>query len=147
MPVTAAEVYLEELSRHMRGLLEGDEPASSELRGMMRYHLGWVGPDFQVIEAQEGKRVRALLCLWSAEAAGGDWRRALPAAAAIEILHNFSLVHDDVQDRSETRRHRPTVWALWGDAQAINVGDALFALAYLALQDLATEGAPCARLP
>ncbi|MCB0151800.1 MAG: polyprenyl synthetase family protein, partial [Caldilineaceae bacterium] len=60
---------------------------------------------------------------------GGDPAQALPAAAAVEILHNFSLVHDDIEDGDETRRHRPTVWKLWGVPQAINAGDAMFALA------------------
>jgi geranylgeranyl diphosphate synthase type I len=77
------------------------------------------------------------MVLLSAEAAGGSWRDALPAAVAVELLHNFSLVHDDIQDRSPLRRSRPTVWMKWGIAQAINAGDVLFTLAFAALQDLA----------
>jgi len=75
-----------------------------------------------------------LLC---AEAAGGNWRNALPAAVAVELLHNFSLVHDDIQDNSPLRRNRPTLWVKWGAAQAINAGDVLFTLSFLAVQDLA----------
>ena len=67
--------------------------------------------------------LRPVLCLLACQAAGGDYRRALPAAAAIEMVHNFSLVHDDIQDQSPKRRHRPTVWWLWGKPQAINTGD------------------------
>jgi geranylgeranyl diphosphate synthase, type I len=102
---------------------------------MITYHLGWDtdGP------AARGKRVRPLLTLLIAAAAGGDWRQALPAAAAVELIHNFSLVHDDIQDRSDTRRGRPTVWKQWGIAQAINTGDALFVAAHQAASRLATR--------
>ena len=103
------------------------------LYGMVRYHLGWAESEFQPAVFDPGKRIRPLLCILSCSAAGGDPAQAVPVAAAIELLHNFTLVHDDIQDRSETRRHRPTVWALWGEAQAINVGDALFALSQAAL--------------
>jgi geranylgeranyl diphosphate synthase type I len=73
---------------------------------------------------------------------GGDPARAAAAGAAIELLHNFTLIHDDVQDESPTRRHRPTVWSLWGIGQAINAGDALFAVSRLPLYALPTEGVP-----
>jgi geranylgeranyl diphosphate synthase type I len=73
------------------------------------------------------------MCLWCCEAAGGDWHDALGAAAAVELLHNFSLIHDDIEDDSEARRGRPTVWKVWGLAQGLNAGDALFVLAQLAL--------------
>lgn len=105
-----------------------------ELRAMLDYHMGWEGEGAGP-EAQ-GKRIRPLLVLLSAEAAGENWRDALPAAVAVELLHNFSLVHDDIQDRSPLRRSRPTVWVKWGIAQAINAGDVLFTLAFAALQDL-----------
>ena len=73
-----------------------------------------------------------LLC---AGASGGRWQRALPMAAAVELAHNFSLVHDDIQDESALRRGRPTVWSVWGRAQGINAGDALFAHAHLVLSN------------
>jgi len=133
--------YLGPLERELRSLLDRGDSRHASLYGMMGYHLGWLDEDLHPVEAGGGgKRIRPLLCLFAAEAAGGSWERALPAAATVEILHNFSLVHDDIQDGSETRRHRPTVWRLWGEAQAINVGDALFALAYLALQRLGSRG-------
>jgi geranylgeranyl diphosphate synthase type I len=80
--------------------------------------------------------------VWSCEAAGGNWRDALPAAAAIELLHNFSLLHDDIEDNSAERRGRATVWKEWGVAQAINGGDAMFALARLALDRLGENVSP-----
>jgi geranylgeranyl diphosphate synthase type I len=82
----------------------------------------------------------------TAEAVGGSAEVAAPIAAAIELLHNFTLIHDDIQDRSPNRRHRPTVWRIWGDAQAINAGDALFAAAQLALLRTDTAAVPAASL-
>ncbi len=108
------------------------QPAA--LARMVAYHMGWEGPGAG--PRARGKRIRPLLTLLTAEAAGGAWQTALPAAAAVEFIHNFSLLHDDIQDRSTLRRGRPTVWHLWGIAQAINAGDALFALAFRALADL-----------
>jgi geranylgeranyl diphosphate synthase, type I len=101
--------------------------------GMLSYHLGWVDEQLRPATAAAGKRVRARLCLLACEAVGAPPARAVPAAAAVELIHNFSLIHDDIQDRSEYRRHRRTVWAVWGEAQAINAGDDMFVLAQLAL--------------
>lgn len=102
--------------------------------GMLRYHMGWEGEGAG--EEAQGKRLRPILLLLITEAVGGDWEKALPAAAAVELLHNFSLIHDDIEDRSPLRRGRPTVWAKWGEAQAINAGDAMFATAFIALAEL-----------
>ena len=105
---------------------------------MIRYHLGWEDAEGRPQDAS-GKGLRPALCLLACEAAGGDWQRALPAAAAVELVHNFSLIHDDIQDRDEERHHRPTVWSIWGEAQAINAGDALLALARPLVLRLADE--------
>jgi geranylgeranyl diphosphate synthase type I len=127
----------------MRRAVEGElqrvvyhscNPAYPEMVGMLAYHMGWEGEGAGK-EAQ-GKRIRPLLTLLCADACGVDWHAALPAAAAVELLHNFSLIHDDIQDQSQLRRGRPTVWVKWGIAQAINAGDMLFTLAFLALQNL-----------
>jgi len=112
------------------------------LYAMLRYHLGWVDEQGLPQENRGGKRVRPTLCLLACEAVGGDWHSALPAAAAIELIHNFSLIHDDIQDRSWKRRNRPAVWKLWGEAQGINAGDAMYALAPLALLRLRRRGVP-----
>jgi geranylgeranyl diphosphate synthase type I len=106
-----------------------------EFHYMLAYHLGWEG-EGAGSEAR-GKRLRPLLLLLSSAAAGADWRRALPAAAAVELIHNFSLIHDDIEDNSALRRGRPTLWMRWGIPQAINAGDAMFTLAYLAILRLA----------
>jgi geranylgeranyl diphosphate synthase type I len=111
---------------------------------MLRYHLGWVDAAFERCDARSGKRVRPVLCLLSCEGCGGSWEQALPAAAAVELLHNFTLIHDDIEDQDETRRGRPTVWSIWGEAQGINAGDTLFAVSQLAILKLRERGIPAA---
>lgn len=101
---------------------------------MLAYHLGWEGEGAG--PRATGKRIRPTLLLLTCAAAGGDWEKALPASAAVELLHNFSLIHDDIQDGSKQRRGRPTLWTLHGIAQAINAGDAMFSLAHLSLDGL-----------
>jgi geranylgeranyl diphosphate synthase type I len=110
------------------------EAAYSGLHAMMAYHLGWEGPGAG--PKASGKRVRPLLVTLTCAAAGGDWRQALPAAVSVELIHNFSLLHDDIEDNSPLRRGRPTVWTQWGIPQAINTGDSMFSLAHLALHRL-----------
>ena len=112
---------------------------------MMQYHMGWLDADFGPIQASGGKRLRPLLCLLTCEAVGGQIEHALPAAAAIELVHNFSLIHDDIEDHSATRRHRTTVWKLWGLEHGINCGDGMFAAAILRLSRLHDRGVPTER--
>jgi geranylgeranyl diphosphate synthase type I len=103
------------------------------LATMMLYQLGYVDDrGSRISSAHAGKRFRPLICLLACDAVGGDWHDALTVAAAIELLHNFSLIHDDIEDHDLARRHRPTVWKVWGEPQATNAGDAMFALAGLA---------------
>ena len=99
----------------------------------MRYHLGWIDKKGNRTDGNTGKALRPTLCLLACQAVGGEYHRALPAAAAIELLHNFSLIHDDIQDNDRKRRHRPTVWAIWGKPQAINAGTAMRILTNVAL--------------
>ncbi|MFM7172869.1 MAG: polyprenyl synthetase family protein [Caldilinea sp.] len=130
--------WLPALETKMRAVLACDDRATPLHYGMIHYHMGWVDSQFQPVTLPAGKRLRPLLCLMACQAVGGDPAQALPAAAAVEILHNFSLVHDDIEDGDVTRRHRPTLWSVWGVPQAINAGDAMFALAFAALQRLST---------
>jgi len=120
-----------ELQRQVARL---DLPHTRLYHEMLTYHMGWTG-DGAGPEAT-GKRIRPLLVLLSTASCGADWQPALPAAAAVELVHNFSLVHDDIQDKSDKRRGRPTAWVKWGPAQAINAGDGLFVLSNLAITDL-----------
>ncbi len=105
-----------------------------EFRDMMYYQLGWSGVNNGNLAS--GKRIRPTILLLVCEALGGAWRHAIPAAIGVELLHNFTLIHDDIQDHSLTRRGRDTIWVKWGEAQAINAGDAMFALACSAGYDL-----------
>ena len=110
--------------------------SSLPLYDMVRYHLGWMDESGGPIDADTGKRLRSLLCLFACEAVGGEYGSALPAAAAVELVHNFTLVHDDVMDEDHERRHRRTVWSIWGSSQAINTGDLLYSLGVASMSRL-----------
>ncbi|WP_274564125.1 polyprenyl synthetase family protein [Streptomyces spiramyceticus] len=102
------------------------------------YHFGWIDAQGRPADGDGGKAVRPALALLSAEAAGADAEIGIPGAVAVELVHNFSLLHDDLMDGDEQRRHRDTVWKVHGPAQAILVGDALFALANEILLEMGT---------
>jgi geranylgeranyl diphosphate synthase type I len=131
--------YREELNKELESIIGR---SSLALYDMMRYHLGWIDEEGRPVEAKGGKLVRPTLCLLSCEAVGGDWQVALPAAAAVELVHNYSLIHDDIEDGDEERRGRATVWRIWGQPQAINAGDAMHSLARLAILRLDERGVP-----
>ncbi|MEU2713786.1 family 2 encapsulin nanocompartment cargo protein polyprenyl transferase [Streptomyces sp. NPDC007205] len=109
--------------------------ALDALPGSMRrialYHFGWQHADGTPATGKAGKAIRPALVLAAAAALGGPAARtaAVRAAVAVELVHNFTLLHDDVMDRDTSRRHRPTAWTVFGDADAILAGDALQALA------------------
>ena len=137
-----AAPLIEAIESEMKTVLAETQPGIKPFYGMIHYHMGWVDEQFAPFASQAGKRIRPVLCLLTCAAANGDWRQAVPAGAAIEILHNFTLIHDDIQDASPTRRGRPTVWKIWGSPQAINTGDAMFAAAHLAMARLVDLGVP-----
>ena len=112
-----------------------DFRSSSELGQMLRYHMGW--EDDGPAKASTGKRLRPLIALLATGAFGDYPTKAMPAAVAVELLHNFTLIHDDIEDQSPMRHGRPTLWQKYGTAQAINAGDALFSIAQLSILDLA----------
>ncbi|MFC8868682.1 family 2 encapsulin nanocompartment cargo protein polyprenyl transferase [Streptomyces sp. NPDC057148] len=120
------------------------------MRRIALYHFGWQHADGTPASGNAGKAIRPALVLASAAALGGPAARAaaVPAAAAVELVHNFTLLHDDVMDRDSTRRHRPTAWTVFGDADAILAGDALQALALrlLAVDPHPASAAAAARL-
>ena len=93
------------------------------------YHLGWCDENGRPTAGSSGKAIRPGLALLVAEAVCGSPEPAVPGGVAVELVHNFSLIHDDLMDRDTQRRHRRTVWAIWGDATAVLVGDALACLA------------------
>jgi geranylgeranyl diphosphate synthase type I len=114
---------------------------SPELRFPAEYHLGWVDLEGRPADAGGGKHVRAALALLSAAAVGTDETVGVPGAVAIELVHNYSLLHDDVIDVDRERRHRTTVWAAFGIGHAITTGDALSTLALQVLLDVGTPEA------
>ena len=155
--------YQREIFSEMRSTLQHIEsmtggPGALDLPafyGQIRYHLGWIDAAFTPTHANPGKLLRPTLLLLAFEAAGANGlaihhadetesrdhlSRALPAAAALELTHNFTLIHDDIEDGDEERRHRATLWKLWGISQAINTGDGLFALSRLALWNVLERG-------
>ena len=121
----------DEMRRHLKDTVG---PALPGLRQMLEYALGLDSAGSP--STTRGKRVRPLLLLLSVIATGGNWRRAIPAAVATEMIHNFSLIHDDIEDHDETRRGAPSLWAKWGIPQAINTGDSVFILAFSELETL-----------
>ncbi|WP_282701459.1 polyprenyl synthetase family protein [Streptomyces sp. CC219B] len=102
------------------------------------YHFGWIDAEGRPTAGDGGKAVRPALAVLSAEVTGAAPEAGIPGAVAVELVHNFSLLHDDLMDGDEQRRHRDTVWKVHGPAQAILVGDALFALANEILLELGT---------
>ncbi len=126
-----------------RALTARQETALGEMLG---YHLGYAPAPDGSPPGFGGKRIRGVLCLLSSEAVGGETADASPAAAALELLHGFTLLHDDIADQDEVRRGRPTVWKVWGVGQAITAGDAMYALANLAVGELTTSTATVANV-
>lgn len=107
---------------------EESSPEKSPLYPMLRYHVGLCDENGSAVKAL-GKMLRPSLLLFVSRELGGNVEGALPAAIALELVHNFSLIHDDIQDHDELRRGRPTVWKLIGVAQAINAGDLMYSIA------------------
>ncbi len=114
-----------------------EKPRILPFQSILTYHMGWTGKGAGI--KARGKRLRPLLVRSTCAGCEGEWEPALPAAACVELVHNFSLIHDDIQDNSATRRGRDTVWVKWGLPQAINAGDALFVLSNQALLDLTSS--------
>lgn len=123
-----------------RAVDRSEDNGLAEFDAMLAYHLGWEGPGAG--PEAGGKRIRPLLVTLTCAAGGGDWEQALPGAAAVELVHNFSLIHDDIQDNSPLRRGRETVWKRWGIPQAINAGDAMLTLAHLEVLRLGQSCSP-----
>jgi geranylgeranyl diphosphate synthase type I len=151
-PATSAliDARIAWLDAEMEGAL-ASASADLDLYRWARYHLGWLDEQLQPLSPAErrkhgGKRLRGVLTVLACEAVGGNGAAAAPAGAAIEFIHNFSLVHDDVEDSDEERRHRPTVWKLWGIPQAINVGSNMQAMVDAAVLRLDAQIPPAAVL-
>ena len=131
--------YRDKVLDTLREVIDGHP---SNLNNMLLYHIGWQDENGNPCQKVSSKFIRSLLCVLSCQAVGGNVLQILPAAAALELIHNFSLIHDDIQDSGYERHHQPTIWRLWGKPQAINAGDAMFTLVYLALLKLKNNQVP-----
>lgn len=129
--------YRVQIDQELREILA---ELQSPLYTMLHYQLGWADEQGEPVNRPAGKALRPTLCLLTYESYCGDFKKALPAAAAIELVHNFSLIHDDIQDNDRLRRNHPTVWTIWGKPQAINAGTVTRVLANLSLIRLQQNG-------
>src|ERR1041384_3761347 len=134
-PVLDAASLIADTEQEILRVISGHDASTAGVYDMIRYHLGLDGSG-----AAAGKRMRPLLGLLAYASITGDYRPALPGAAAGELGHNFSLVHDDIEDGDRQRHHRPTLWTGHGLPQAINTGDAIFSLSRIALHRLSELG-------
>lgn len=133
--------YRDEIKAALRAAVVDTD---SDFISLLRYHLGWEEADRTPANIITGKGLRPVLCLTACEVAGGNWKDALPAAAALELVHNFSLIHDDIQDRDERRWDRPTLWMIQGEAKSIAAGNAMRVMADHTLMGLVNAGIPAA---
>jgi geranylgeranyl diphosphate synthase type I len=129
--------YQSTIDGALREELQGRELSLYETH---RYYMGWTDTAGVPSDGGGGKRLRPTLTLLACESAGGEIEKALPVAIALEYVHNFSLIHDDLEDGDRFRHHRPTVWAVWGEAIAIVSGNAMLKVADRAAMRLAERG-------
>lgn len=125
-------------------LAEAIGTLAPDLRQVASYHLGWTDLEGRPSPSPGGKGIRPSLAILSAEAAWADASVGVPGAVAVELVHNYSLIHDDIIDGDHERHHRPTVWSRWGIGMAIIVGDALETLAHQVLLGCGERGARAA---
>ena len=141
MAATPASPNLALLAQSIEAALRTTlQDRSQPLYRLMEYHMGWVDEHGIAQAPPSAARLHASWCLLTSTLLGGDADRALPAATAVELVHHFSLIHDDIQNGNPERDRRPAVWWHWGPGQAINAGDGLHALARLALFRLSCAG-------
>ena len=129
--------YRQALEEELRECFAGREGL---LYNMLHYQLGWKDEQGTPLPGLAGEHLYAFLCLLSCESLLGEYAPSLPAAAAVELVHNFSLIHEEVQAGSFNQGRRSTVWWIWGPGQAINAGDGMHAMARLALMRLEGRG-------
>ncbi|MGW4533745.1 polyprenyl synthetase family protein [Nocardia sp. NPDC004340] len=135
-PDERAPYLLRRAKRLTRPLLRAAfDTLPSELRLMAEYHVGWRDANGAVTEGESGRGLRPALVLAAAAALDAKPAAAVHAAAAVEMVHNFTVIHDDIVAGGTVRRGRPTVWQLWGVDDAVLVGDALHSLAIWTLAD------------
>ncbi|HIO65027.1 MAG TPA: polyprenyl synthetase family protein [Dehalococcoidia bacterium] len=139
-PIPLPQMFQRYRANISRSLRDNLSQQHSDVYDMLRYYMGWVDENGRPHEAMEGKALRPTLCLFACEAVGGALEMAMPSAVALEFIHNFSLIHDDIQDRDEIRHNRKTLWAVWGDPKALVAGNVLRVVADECLHQLLDSG-------
>ncbi|MEK9676639.1 MAG: polyprenyl synthetase family protein [Chloroflexota bacterium] len=129
--------YQDRIDTALRDEIAGLDP---QIYAIHRYYMGWEETDGTPVDAPAGKRMRPTLALLAADAVNGDLDKATPIATALEYVHNFSLIHDDLEDMDRVRHHRLTVWAVWGEPAAIVSGNAMLKVADFAASKLRQQG-------
>ena len=137
------ETYRRAVESELREVFEGRD---GFLYNLLRYHLGWVDQHGRAEDGSTPLHFQGAVALATCEALGGDFQAALPAAAAVELVHHFTLVHGEVQAGRAESVDRPGIWWVWGPAQAINAGDGLHALGRTAMMRLGARGLPTDRV-
>jgi geranylgeranyl diphosphate synthase type I len=137
------EAYQQALDQELRDVFESRQ---GFLYDVLRYHLGWVDQAKQPVAGASPLNFQAAIVFAACDALANDFHQAAPAAAAVELVHNFTLVHGDVQSPRTVAEDRPSVWWVWGPAQAINAGDGLHALGRTTIMRLAQRGVPAERV-
>ncbi len=135
--------YQQAVEEELKEVFEGRE---GFLYNLLRYHLGWVDQEGRPQEGRPPLHFQGAMTLAAAESVGEGYRRALPPAAGVELIHNFTVVHGEVQIGRAESVDRPGIWWVWGPAQAINAGDGLHALGRTAMMRLARLGTPPERV-
>ena len=128
----------------VNSIMQNEFPAgNTKINTMLKYFLGWTDPSGHLTNKPiSGKALRPILCILACNAAGGGVKKAIPAAIPLELIHNFSLIHDDIQDKDKLRHNRPTIWALWGNPKALVAGNNLRIIADITMNKLIATNIP-----
>ena len=128
----------------VNSIMQNEFPAgNTKINTMLKYFLGWTDPSGHLTNKPiSGKALRPILCILACNAAGGAVQKAIPAAIPLELIHNFSLIHDDIQDKDKLRHNRPTIWALWGNPKALVAGNNLRIIADITMNKLIATNIP-----
>jgi len=143
VPISQFDPQLTALEAEMKDVFASRE---GFLYDLLRYHMGWTDQRGAALNSPPRLHFQSMLTLVCCQALSGDFSAALPAAAGVELVHNYTLVHGDVQSNRAVSDDRPSVWWVWGPAQAINVGDGLHALGRNTIMRLAQRGIPPERV-
>ena len=135
--------YQDSVEEELKETFAGQEGL---LYNMLTYQLGWVDEQGMPSSIRPGEQLHPFLCLLTCESLMGEYQSALPAATAVELVYNYSQIHEGVQSGNPDQGNRPSVWWLWGPGQAINAGDGMHAMARMALMRLQDRGLSVSRV-